>query len=112
MNFYKTDPVRELGLATPTHPLVRTVSIRSMLDDAAYRRIRLNFFRMHRQFVSGNTRRARYDYFMLVCGPLSAEAQLRSPDGAASAFANDGTFKKDFFICARLAAEERNARLP
>jgi len=93
MNFYKTDPVRELGLAAPTHPLVRTVSIRSMLDDAAYRRIRLNFFRMHRQFVSGNTRRARYDYFMLVCGPLSAEAQLRSPDGAASAFANDGTFK-------------------
>ena len=76
-----------------------------MLDDAAYRRIRLNFFRMHRQFVSGNTRRARYDYFMLVCGPLSAEAQLRSPDGAASAFANDGTLKKKKNFLGRLEPE-------
>ena len=51
-----------------------------------YRRIRLKFYRLHCQFISGNDRRAPYDYFMLVCGPVSAKSQTlgcrrRSFDG-------------------------------
>jgi hypothetical protein len=55
-----------------------------------YRRIRLNFFRVHCQFVSGNDRRASYDYFMLTCGPISAKFQTLAPDGAVSMIADDG----------------------
>lgn len=90
MNFYKTDPVTEMKLTTPSHPLIRTVRIKNMLDPAIYKRIRRNFFRVHCQFVSANDRRAPYDFFMLMCGPLPAEQQARLPDGAASAIGADG----------------------
>lgn len=89
MNFYKSDPLAAMGLATRDVPLVRMVRIRHMLDPAIYKRIRYRFLRMHLQFVSGNNRRNAYDYFMLICGPLSAERQARG-DGALSAIGADG----------------------
>ena len=94
MNFYKTDPVRECGLQPTGRPIIRTVRIRQMLETASYRRICRNFYRVHCQFVSGNERRAAYDYFMLLCGPLSAEQQARSPDGAASEIDDNGGLLK------------------
>lgn len=86
MNFYSTDPVAELGLMPTGRPVVRRVWFKQMLDTPAYRRIRRNFFRLHNQFVSGNTRRATYDYFMLLCGPLSLDHQVVLPIGFISAF--------------------------
>jgi hypothetical protein len=90
MNFYKTNPMSEMGLTAAGRPVVRIVRIRSMLDPASYRRIRRNFYRVHSQFVSGNERRTEYDYFMLVCGPFSAEQQVKLPNGAASAIDGSG----------------------
>src|SRR5215211_4379820 len=84
MNFYKVDPVTDMGLKGRS-PLIRRVRVKSMLHPAAYRRIKRNLFRVHCQFVSANDRRAAYDYFMLLCGPLSAENQARSRDGGGSA---------------------------
>ena len=80
MNFYKVDPVTDMGLKGKG-PVIRQVRVKAMLDPAAYRRIKRNLFRVHNQFVSANDRRAAYDYFMLLCGPLSAENQARSRDG-------------------------------
>jgi pimeloyl-ACP methyl ester carboxylesterase len=90
MNFYKRDPIATMGLSTPVAPMVRVVRFRHMLEPSAYARMRYDLFRLHCQFVSGNSRRAAYDYFMLLCGPLPAESQARSPDGAGSAIAADG----------------------
>jgi hypothetical protein len=90
MNFYKTDPVAALGLPETGRPVVRIVRFREMLDPARYRRIQRSFFRLHRQFVSANDRRTPYDYFMLICGPLSIESQVRWPYGAAGAIGPDG----------------------
>jgi len=89
MNFYKRDPLAAMGLPAHGVPLVRMVRIRHMLDPEIYRRIRYRPLRMHLQFVSGNNLRNAYDYFMLVCGPLSAERQVRG-DGALSAIGPDG----------------------
>ena len=93
MNFYKVDPLIDMGLKGRS-PLIRQVRVKAMLDPAAYRRIKRNFFRVHRQFVSANDRRAAYDYFMLLCGPLSAENQARSRDGAASSMHSEGALAK------------------
>jgi len=90
MNFCKTDPVTACGLPKTGSPFVRIVRFREMLDPASYRRLRRSFFRMHRQFVSGNERRAPYDFFMLTCGPLAFEWQVRSEFGAAPAIGPDG----------------------
>jgi hypothetical protein len=99
MNFYKSDPVAALGLPG-RGPMVRVVRISRMLQPATYRRFRRNFFRVHCQFVSGNDMRAAYDYFMMVCGPLSVESQVRSPDGAVGAIGPDGD------LLARSASDE------
>jgi len=94
MNFYKSDPMRALRLPAFGRPHVRVVRIRQMLSSAAYRRLRRNFYRVHNQFISGNDRRTAYDYFMLVCGPLSAESQVRLPDGAGSAISEIGALSQ------------------
>jgi hypothetical protein len=91
MNFYKSDPVRESGLQPTGRPIVRTVRIRHMLQPSSYRRVRRNLYRVHCQFVSGNERRAAYDYFMFVCGPVAAEQQARSPEGAGSEIGDNGS---------------------
>lgn len=90
MNFYKTNPISELGLTADGRPVVRHVRIRDMLDPESYRRIRRHLYRVHSQFVSGNERRTAYDYFMLVCGPLLAQQQVELPHGAASAIEESG----------------------
>jgi hypothetical protein len=90
MNFYNINPIAEMGLQTNGGPVVRLVEFGRMLDHAMYRRIRRKFYRLHCQFISGNDRRAPYDYFMLVCGPVSAKSQTLAADGAVSMIGEDG----------------------
>jgi hypothetical protein len=90
LNFYKCRPMAEMGLSTENEATVRVVRLSRMLDHDVYRRIRLHFFRLHCQFVSGNDRRTSYDYFMLVCGPVSAKSQTLAPYGAVSMIGDDG----------------------
>ncbi|WP_062015400.1 alpha/beta fold hydrolase [Aureimonas sp. AU4] len=73
INFYKTDPVAEMGLGsnrTEPFPIVRTIKIRSMLQADTYRRIRRRLFRVHYQYVFANTKPYWYDFFQIVCGPV------------------------------------------
>jgi hypothetical protein len=102
LNFFKVDPVARSGLKPTGRPVVRDAHIREMLDPMFYRRLRRNFYRLHCQFVSGNERRASYDYFMLFCGPLLAEHNVHLPDGARSAIGENG---------ALLAAPGRRAEM-
>jgi hypothetical protein len=90
LNFYKSRPMADMGLSTENEATVKVVKLSRMLDQDIYRRIRLNFLRLHCQFVSGNDRRTSYDYFMLTCGPISAKSQTLAPDGAVSMIADDG----------------------
>jgi hypothetical protein len=91
MNFYDTDPMAEMALPPENGPHVRLVELGRMLEHATYRRIRLKLYRLHCQFISGNDKRALYDYFMLVCGPVSAKSQTLAPDGAISVIGEDGS---------------------
>lgn len=73
INFHRTDPLKLMRLAPPANrafPLVRSVRMRAMLDPQAYRRIRRSFFRVHYQYISGNTRPYFFDFFLICCGPL------------------------------------------
>ena len=90
MNFYNLNPMAWMALPQEDGPVIRLVEIGRMLEHAMYRRIRLRFYRLHCQFVSGNDKRASYDYFMLICGPVSAKSQTLAPDGAVSMIGEDG----------------------
>ncbi|OHX89434.1 lipase [Brucella abortus] len=80
INFYKTDPVAEMKLKRPADrafPLVRQVRIKDMLQPDIYRRIKRNFFRVHYQYVFGNTKAYWYDFFQICCGPASLSERMR-----------------------------------
>jgi pimeloyl-ACP methyl ester carboxylesterase len=93
MNFYKTNPMAEMSLSTENGPVVKLVEFSQMLERVMYRSIRLKFYRVHCQFVSGNDKRYLYDYFMLVCGPISAKCQTMAPEGALLFIGDDGVLK-------------------
>lgn len=70
INFYKSDPVADIGLQSrPTFPLVARVRVKDMLEEQTYKRIKRNFFRVHYQYIFGNTKRYWYDFFQICCGP-------------------------------------------
>jgi hypothetical protein len=91
MNFYNTDPMAEMSLTTEHEPVVRFIEFSRALEGRVYRRIRLRFYRLHCQFISGNDKQTSYDYFMLVCGPVSARSQTLAAEGARAMIAKDGT---------------------
>lgn len=76
INFYKCDPYRLAGL---THqrddefPRMFQVRFREMLVAESYKRIKRNFFRVHYQFISANSRRYFYDFFQICCGTRRLE---------------------------------------
>jgi hypothetical protein len=94
MNFYNIDPMAEMSLPSKPGPIIRLVEFSRMLEHETYRRIRLRFYRLHCQFISGNDKRASYDYFMLVCGPVSARYQTMASDGALSIIGEDGSVRE------------------
>ena len=77
INFYKCDPYARAGLThqrSDVFPRQFQVRFRDMLERAAYKRVKKNFFRVHYQFISANSRRYFYDFFMICCGTRPIEA--------------------------------------
>ncbi|PYB75222.1 MULTISPECIES: lipase [Rhizobium] len=76
INFYKCDPYRLAGLThqrKDAFPRMFQVRFREMLVSESYKRIKRNFFRVHYQFISANSRRYFYDFFLICCGTQRLE---------------------------------------
>lgn len=78
INFYRTDPAQLMGFSTPI--TIRSIKIRRMLDAKTYQRIKRNLFRVHYQFVFGNTRRYHYDFPAICFGPAPLEQRADDPE--------------------------------
>ena len=95
MNFWDFDPVGGCGVevgAERRNPIIWPVRLRDALTDDAYDRMRHAHFRMHYQYVMANNRRAPYDYFMLVCGPVAATEWAEQPDAVYHSFSSQGAY--------------------
>ena len=92
INFYKTDPVADLGMAPTGKPIVRQVRIRDMMTPEAYRKATRSSLALHRQFVLPNARRYFYDFYQISFGPLALARRVRLGQKAGTAFAADGAF--------------------
>jgi hypothetical protein len=98
LNFWDFDPVEGIGVRVGRarcNPLIWKVRFRDMLSPDLYRRIHFNFFRLHYQFIMANDRRAPYDYFMLVGGPVPVASWARNPQAVLAAFAADASLATD-----------------
>ncbi len=93
INFYNTNPVRDVGHAKTGRPIVRQIRIRSMMDDAEYRRAQRSALHLHRQFVMPNAKRYFYDFYQISFGPLPLKARVKLKERAAIIFEKDGSVK-------------------
>jgi hypothetical protein len=92
MNFFPFDPIAGHGLDVGTarrNPSVVIVRLRDLITPARYNRFRWQFFRVHFQLVMANDRANAYDFFMIVCGPLSLPARMAEPDLALTIATGD-----------------------
>ncbi|MEN0041078.1 MAG: lipase [Pseudomonadota bacterium] len=84
INFYRTAPAKLMGVGDGSKPVVGRIRVRNMVDPEFYKEhIRGNFFRLHYQFVFGNTRRYHYDFPGICLGskPLEVRA-TQAPKGS------------------------------
>lgn len=82
LNFSRRDPIDELGLPFPANrpnPTFRRAYLTRMLTAKTIARVRrkMDMFRLHQQFVMANEVRGSYDFFSLICGPLTAVQQFQ-----------------------------------
>ncbi|MGL4975547.1 MAG: hypothetical protein ACRC56_09645 [Bosea sp. (in: a-proteobacteria)] len=89
MNFYKSKPLKLMGIKG-REAVTQIARIRRMLEPEIYQKISLDFFRLHCQFISGNDRRAGYDYFMMICGPFPLPVLAHDIDGAMPRMDDEG----------------------
>ncbi|HWA28733.1 MAG TPA: hypothetical protein VG734_23990 [Lacunisphaera sp.] len=98
ISFYKVNPLtmeRQRDFPPGSRPMVRRVHASDMLAAETYHRFRHRWVRLHYQFLMANDVRARYDYFMFVCGPVPFSALVAAPGGPADFFAPDGSRRGD-----------------
>ena len=72
INFFDTDPAELMDAKQPSRPnvpFVRRIRVRFMVDANTLSRIRKNFFRVHYQFVFGNSLKYYYDFPAICFGP-------------------------------------------
>jgi len=69
INFYKSNPATSLGIDNGRTPRVIKLSFKRMVKPETYKRIKRDFFRLHRQFVLPVERRGNYSFHMLLLGP-------------------------------------------
>jgi hypothetical protein len=93
LNFWDFDPVEGIGIRMDgerCNPIVWSVRYRDMLSVEFYgTRLRYNFFRRHYQLIMANDRRAPYDYFMLICGPIPVVTWAKNADPLFRTFGPD-----------------------
>src|SRR5262244_1906291 len=102
MNFWDFDPVEGIGAhagGTRCNPWIWMLRFRDMLSPQFFRRLRFHFFRLHYQFIMANDRRARYDYFMLLTGPIPVATWARRDYEAMMAFDSDASLVVDRLPC-------------
>jgi len=94
ISFYKFNAVtlsRFYGDRIDSKPIFRRVRISHMLSRKTYARNRLNFMRLHCQYIMANEQRAPYDYFMMICGPIPFTRFAINAKGPVDLIAPDGS---------------------
>jgi hypothetical protein len=97
MNFWEFDPVAGVGVDVGSdrcNPLVWQIRFRDVVSPEFYQRMRRSFFRLHFQFIMAGDQRAKYDYFMFVCGPVSVAEWASRGREVLAAFSPEGEYRQ------------------
>jgi len=72
ISFYKSSVTALTGNADAPRPRLVFLRIRKMLSAERYRKIKLDFLRVHRQYVLASDQRSNFDFGLMTAGPLAA----------------------------------------
>ena len=79
INFHWTNPAKIMGFAddmrSPIH--IGNIRVKEMVSRGVYERMKNNYFRIHYQFVYGNTKRYFYDFPAFCFGPVTLRERLQ-----------------------------------
>lgn len=96
ISFYKSSVTALTGHPDAPQPRLVFLRIKNMLFADRYKRIKLDFLRVHRQYVLASDRRSNFDFGLMTAGPLAAvtfkrfsgewgqDAELDYPQGAVN----------------------------
>jgi hypothetical protein len=95
ISFYKFDPVALKRIPDDRlhgKPVIRRVQIHDMLQPETFARCRRSVLRLHYRSVMANDRRAPYDYYLMVNGPVSFAVWTTAAAGFLDFIAPDGSY--------------------
>lgn len=72
ISFYKSSVTALTGHPDVARPRLVFLRIRKMLSPERYQRIKLDFLRVHRQYVLASDQRSNFDFGLMTAGPLPA----------------------------------------
>ena len=79
INFHRTNPAKIMGfydvMQSKIH--IRTIRVKEMVSRGVYERMKNNYFRIHYQFVFGNTKKYVYDFPAICFGPVTLQERLQ-----------------------------------
>ncbi len=87
-----------------------TVRFRDIIAPENYKAFRRHFFRIHFQFVMANEQPNAYDFFMMVCGPVSLRDRADHPAAALAIAVGDSDVRHDAWR--QLEATSANVATP
>lgn len=93
ISFYRFNPVSLSRISRGQRtekPLINRVQLHEMMQPETFKRNRFNFMRLHYQFVMANDKRSRYDFFIIICGPLPFKL-ITTSQNAVDSFGSDGS---------------------
>lgn len=93
LNFYRADPAAVLKLQAKRPPKLLFVRFRALLTPETYSRIKLDWLRVHRQFVLACERRAQYSFHMMLAGPFGL-AEIMENGGLPQDFVETAEIKR------------------
>ncbi len=79
ISFYKSPVTGLTGHPEAPQPRLVFIRLRNMLSAERYRKIKLDFLRVHRQYVLASDRRTNFDFGLMTAGPLPAQYMERVP---------------------------------
>lgn len=72
ISFYKSSVTGLTGHPDAPRPKLVFLRIRKMLTAERYKKIKLDFLRVHRQYVLASDQRSNFDFGLMTAGPLAA----------------------------------------
>lgn len=72
IHFYKAPVVALCGHPHAPQARIATIRLKHILSAERYKRIKLDFLRVHRQYVLGPDRKSSFDFTLMTAGPLPA----------------------------------------